>query len=198
MLNRFFRDDTTQNSVVITPSDRSENLAFVPIQKEWTTDKPHKGRTKIKWNRTSSLVAVHDRMAKHSNLHIFRVTDARADCLVVPDLRKKCARDLGVAETSLRSSGKVPSKWVDASVLEVVVRLKTNRGGTLPKKNQLGISGNGKIVLLPSKQSGKRGGLGGPAAPWIRILHNSFNEHTLTKTLRPHSFSQMSDIAPGK
>ena len=76
-----FHDGSTQNSTVITPSDRSKYLAFVPIPTVWRTDQPYEGRTVIQWNRSSSLVAVHDSLAKHSKLHLFRVTDESADPL---------------------------------------------------------------------------------------------------------------------
>lgn len=147
-----FHDGSTQNSVVITPTDRSKYLGFVPIHTEWGTDKPHKGRTTTRWNTISSLVSVHDSFSKHSKLHIFRVTDAGAKSLVLPDLLKRCASDLAVPMASVRSSGQLPTKWVDDSVLEVTVRLKTNQKGSLSKRYRLSVGEDGKVALSPPKR----------------------------------------------
>jgi hypothetical protein len=131
---------STQTSIVITPSDRSKYLTIIPIYSEWTTDRSHKVRTTTKWNSTSSLVAVHDSISKHSKLHVFHVTDPDTKRLVVPDLLKQCATALGVNAESSRSSGQLPTQWIDPATLEVTVRLKTPMGRSLSKKCRLTIS----------------------------------------------------------
>ncbi len=144
-----FHGDTTQNSVVIALSNRSKHIDSLPILTEHATDRPHKGRTIIQWSSDSSLISVSDNLPKHSKLHIFRVTNTGTMSLPIPDLLKRCASDLGVEIDSLRSSGQLPSKWVNGSILEVTVQMKTNRGKLFSNDYRLFIHEIGKVELTP-------------------------------------------------
>lgn len=67
-----FQNVTTITSVILATSDRKTNLGNIPILTTYSTDRPHKGRTTVLWNRDNRRVALHDSSAKNSELLIYR------------------------------------------------------------------------------------------------------------------------------
>lgn len=124
-----FHSDTTQNSVIIATTDRKQNLGSVSVHTEWSTDKPHKGRTTVLWSPDSKRFVVHDSFSKHSKAFIHRLTAAGFEHLTTHDILAAACGRFGIKLDSVASSGQVPTKWPagDLVHIEVVVRLKNGK-----------------------------------------------------------------------
>ena len=124
-----FHSGGTGSSVIIATTDRKQNLGTVEVQTEWTTDKPHKGRTTVLWNPDSKRFVVHDSFPKHSKASIHRLTAAGFEHLTTHDLLAAACGHFGIKLDSVTSSGQPPAKWPGGDVvhIEVAVRLKSGK-----------------------------------------------------------------------
>lgn len=118
--------ETTQNSVIIATTDRTQNLGTVDVHTEYSTDKSHKGRTTIVWNPDSKRFAIHDALSKHSKASIHRLTVTDFERVPTHDILAAACGHFGIKPESISSSGQVPTSWPsgDLVFVEVAVRLK--------------------------------------------------------------------------
>lgn len=123
-----FHSETTQTSVIVATLDRTLNLGRIPVPTEWSTDQPYKGRTVILWSPDSTLVAVHDSLAKHSAVSVHRLTPQALEKVPLPPLLDQACATLKVDRASLRSSSQIPEAWLDDGGLRVKIELRCKDG----------------------------------------------------------------------
>ena len=124
-----FHDGTTQNSVIFATADRKQNLGYADIITEWSTDRPHKGRTTVVWSPDSTRAAVHDTIAKHSTVSIYRRVGERFERLETHDILAAACAHWGISRERVVSSGQRPLRWPagDIVTIEVSARLKDGK-----------------------------------------------------------------------
>ena len=88
-----------------------------------------------RWSPDSRYVAVHNPVAKHSELTLYDMrqqlddtADIRAHHLALPDLRAFAQQQLLMPSEDVVSSGQDPIAWQDARTLQITVRLNTHNG----------------------------------------------------------------------
>lgn len=142
-----FHDRTTMNSVIFATADRQQNLGHLGIHTEWSTDRPHKGRTTVLWSPDGTRVAIHDSIPKHSSPEIYRLVEGRIERVPLPDLLPGLCRDWKVAAKSLASSGQLPVRW-SGETLTLTVSAKLEKGGKRTTNRQLTVPATGAAVIV--------------------------------------------------
>lgn len=124
-----FHSETTQNSVIIATTDRKQNLGSVEVATEWSTDRPHKGRTTVLWSPDNKRFVVHDSFPKHSKASIHRLTASGFEQLPTQDVLAAACAHFGIKVDSIACSGQMPIKWCSGDLvqIEVTLRLKDGR-----------------------------------------------------------------------
>jgi hypothetical protein len=143
-----FHHDTTQNSVVFSPSDRTANLGQASLATVWSTDIPYQKRTVILWSPDSTSVAVHDSLDKNSVLAIYRRGDHEFAPLDMPALLDEACRRWSVDRGELVSSGQRPVRWDANDKISVEVTAKRKTGGKLSTTIQLKIPKDGSVEMI--------------------------------------------------
>lgn len=143
-----FHSDTTQNSVIFSPLDRSANLGEASLSTVWSTDIPYQKRAVIPWAPDSASVALHDSLEKHSALAIYRRGDYEFAPLAIPDLLEGACRSWGVERGELVSSGQRPLRWDGNEKISVEVTAKRKSGGKLSTKVHLKVPKSGPVEII--------------------------------------------------
>lgn len=126
-----FHNATTINSVILATSDRKIDLGEISILTAYSTGSPHKGRTTVLWNPDNRRVAVHDSLAKNSELLIYRSEGGTFSRLKTHDLLKSACGHFGISRSSVASSSQYPIAWVKDDILNVEVSVKLKSGKAL-------------------------------------------------------------------
>lgn len=119
---------TTATGVGLAPADRSKLLFIIDSRTKWMTDKKVTSFLTFRWNDDSTLLATHDSGAKHSKVNLYRISNASATSLEVPDLLAIAAKKLGILTSTIASSGQTPIRWRTPQILEVSVGMNTPKG----------------------------------------------------------------------
>lgn len=124
-----FHDGTTQNSVIFATADRKQNLGYADISTEWSTDRSHRARTTVVWSSDSARAAVHDTIAKHSTVSIYRRVGDRFERLKTHDILAAACAQWGIPRERVVSSGQCPLRWPagDIVTIEVSARLQDGK-----------------------------------------------------------------------
>jgi hypothetical protein len=143
-----FHNDTTQNSVIFSPSDRTANLGHASLSTVWSSDIPYKKRTVILWSPDSSSVALHDSLYKHSVLAIYRRGDHEFAPLTLPALLDEACKRWSVDRGELVSSGQRPVRWDANDKISIELTAKRKAGEKLSTIIQLRVPKDGPVEII--------------------------------------------------
>jgi hypothetical protein len=134
--------------VGIKTADGSKLLCNIDSATKWMTDREVTSFLTVSWNKDSTVLATHEALGRHSRLNLYWVRDGGADSLEVPDLLAPACAALGIKRSAAQSSGQLPEKWIDATTLEVRVRVKAG-GRERSKLFTLRIGDDGSVSFQP-------------------------------------------------
>ena len=125
-----FHDSSTQNSVIFATTDRKENLGYADIFTEWSTDRPHKGRTTVDPEIPTAPAQPSTTQSPSTAQFPFIAALATASSgLETHDILVAACGHWGVSRVRVVSSGQRPLRWPagDIVTVEVSVRLKDGK-----------------------------------------------------------------------
>jgi hypothetical protein len=120
--------DTTAKAVIIATSDRRKNLVQTQVRSERSIVRPQANRVVIQWAHDNKRVAIHDALAKHSVIAIYRLTGAQFEKIEVHDLLQAACAQWGITRDALASSGQRPVRWSTGDIVSVEVSARLKSG----------------------------------------------------------------------
>jgi hypothetical protein len=123
--------DTTAKAVIIATSDRRKNLVQTQVHSERSIVRPQTNRVSILWAPDSNRVAVHDALAKHSVIAIYRLAGEQFEKIEVRDLLPAACAQWGITHDALVSSGQRPVRWSAGDIVSVEVSARAKDGQQL-------------------------------------------------------------------
>jgi hypothetical protein len=123
--------DTTAKAVIIATSDRRKNLVQTQVHSERSMVRPQTNRVAILWAPDNKRVAIHDALAKHSAIAIYRLTGEQFEKIEVHDLLQAACAQWGITRDALASSGQRPVRWSAEDIVSVEVSARAKNGQQL-------------------------------------------------------------------
>ena len=129
--------ETTANGVIIASSDRTRDFELTDVVTEYTTTAPTQGRVTIVWAPDNKRVAIHDSIAKHSEVVIYRRGFQRFERVPTGDILGNACAYWNVERDQMASSGQRPIGWSAEGALTIDVSARVKDGQELRHRLQV-------------------------------------------------------------